>query len=83
MKTFLLGVFACVAIVALCGANAQRVAPKYKVERFRAELPEYDLENQINALAAQGWELVDYEGFVAKHVTRGELVYMTAIFKKE
>tara|TARA_Y100000814_G_C12062465_1_gene310026 strand:- start:292 stop:507 length:216 start_codon:yes stop_codon:yes gene_type:complete len=71
MKNFLLGVFASVAIVALCGANAQRVAPKYKVETA-VHIEKF--EDALNELTAQGWELVEYE-------PRNN--WITAVFKKE
>ena len=71
MKNFRLGVFASVAIVALCGANAQRVAPKYKVERG---IYSTRLENVLNELAVQGWELVECTTVDDR---------ITAVFKKE
>ena len=71
MKNFLLGVFASVAMVALCGAKAQRVTPRYKVE---TAVHQNKFEDVLNELTVQGWELVEYEPINN---------FITAVFKKE
>ena len=78
MKNFLLGVFACVAIVALLGANVQRVAPKHMTKFIQAGSA-LRFQDTIKEQEAEGWELSDFEPIDRN----GSAFLIWMVFKKE